>query len=534
MRQADAETLAPLDVVSAFRSRVGAVSFPLETPNARAARAEQKSVMQHLDENLIPRLEQVSTPLIAVVAGSTGAGKSTLVNSVLGEDVTAASVIRPTTRKPVLVHHPEDTAAIAGHPVYGVVEAVASIAQPRGVVIIDAPDLDSISEENRELASRLLDAADMWIFVTTAARYGDALPWERLIQAGERGTSLAVVLNRTSDEAMVTVRRDLTQRLKAEKLGGAPLFVVSDVGPLDGRLDNDQVETLRRWLVTLSSPVRVSAIIRRSMAGTLESLASRGNKLYTAAEEQRQAAMAARRVLESNRETVAMLTREEVESEGLGTHALEPRWQATYRDALAEMVTSSGRFRLRKRGWAKRDDALGQLADEVRQAVEAFFRSIAESIDREISLQWRDGTVTAPLVDGIDFDAREKRRAEIATREFAEWSAFARENVAATIRGATDARRCERVLTALGADGLAAIVSVSALGVSAAQDFLERLLPGDTAELVQLHRRDLASRAVHMIDHERDEYERVLDANSIDANAVNALQQSLAELQEIA
>ena len=46
--------------------------------------------------------------MLAVVGGSTGAGKSTLVNSVLRERVTRSGVLRPTTRSPVLVHHPDD------------------------------------------------------------------------------------------------------------------------------------------------------------------------------------------------------------------------------------------------------------------------------------------------------------------------------------------------------------------------------------------------------------------------------------------
>ena len=45
--------------------------------------------------------------MLAVVGGSTGAGKSTLVNSLVGDDVSRTGVLRPTTRSPVLVHHPD-------------------------------------------------------------------------------------------------------------------------------------------------------------------------------------------------------------------------------------------------------------------------------------------------------------------------------------------------------------------------------------------------------------------------------------------
>ena len=50
-------------------------------------------------------------------------------------------------------------------------------ARPR---LLDSPDIDSVLAENRALANQLLAAADAWLFVTTAARYADAVPWEFL------------------------------------------------------------------------------------------------------------------------------------------------------------------------------------------------------------------------------------------------------------------------------------------------------------------------------------------------------------------
>ena len=62
-----------------------------------------------IDDYLLPRLRQMDAPLLMVVGGSTGAGKSTLVNSLVGAEVSAAGVLRPTTRAPVLVCHPADS-----------------------------------------------------------------------------------------------------------------------------------------------------------------------------------------------------------------------------------------------------------------------------------------------------------------------------------------------------------------------------------------------------------------------------------------
>jgi hypothetical protein len=48
---------------------------------------------------------------------------------------------------------------------------------PAGLALLDAPDIDSVVVENRQLAAQLLAAADLWLFVTSAARYADAVPW---------------------------------------------------------------------------------------------------------------------------------------------------------------------------------------------------------------------------------------------------------------------------------------------------------------------------------------------------------------------
>src|SRR5690625_2295945 len=147
-------------------------------------------------ELILPRLSAATRPLLVVVAGSTGAGKSTLVNSILGAEYSKASVLRPTTRKPVLLHNPADEDPVGGE-LAPEVDAIATPDVPRGLALIDSPDIDSIQTENRERALKMLSGADLWLFVTTPTRYGDAVPWQVLAQAADRDVSIAVVLNRT-------------------------------------------------------------------------------------------------------------------------------------------------------------------------------------------------------------------------------------------------------------------------------------------------------------------------------------------------
>ena len=83
-----------------------------------------------------------------------------------------------------------------------VVTTVVDRPEP-GLALIDAPDVDSVVAANRDLATQLLAAADLWIFVTTAARYADAVPWELLRGASERGTAVAVIVMLSSSVAVV-------------------------------------------------------------------------------------------------------------------------------------------------------------------------------------------------------------------------------------------------------------------------------------------------------------------------------------------
>ena len=159
-------------------------------------------------------------PLLAVVGGPTGAGKSTLVNSLVRAPVSRTGILRPTTRTPVLVCHPRSWASVHRHRL----TPIAAPALPPHLAIIDAPDINSIDQANRALSDELFDDADLWLFVTTAARYADAEAWRHLRAAQQRRVELAVVLDRVPPQAVDEILPHLTELLGEP----VPLFVVPE------------------------------------------------------------------------------------------------------------------------------------------------------------------------------------------------------------------------------------------------------------------------------------------------------------------
>ena len=277
------------------------VRLPLDLPGIEEQRAGLKEMLDQLGDYVIPRVTTLEAPLLTVVGGSTGAGKSTLVNSLVGRKVTQPGLLRPTTRSPVLVHHPDDASWFGAerllpdlervdHPTTDpeALQLVAADSVPAGLAILDAPDVDSVVEKNRELAAQLLAAADLWLFVTSAARYADQVPWEFLKQAAERSTAVAIVLDRTPEDAVQTVATHLARMLASRGLKDSPLFVVHE-GPVseDGLLPAEYVAEIRGWLESLAGDVAAKQnVVIQTLDGAVRTLTRRTYPIADAAAEQ--------------------------------------------------------------------------------------------------------------------------------------------------------------------------------------------------------------------------------------------------------
>ena len=96
------------DTLARLRDDLHQVRLDLDVAGAGEARRARDELGAQIDDYLLPRLRRLDAPALIVVGGSTGAGKSTLVNSLVGATVSAAGVLRPTTLQPLIACHPDD------------------------------------------------------------------------------------------------------------------------------------------------------------------------------------------------------------------------------------------------------------------------------------------------------------------------------------------------------------------------------------------------------------------------------------------
>ncbi|WIM68097.1 GTPase domain-containing protein [Corynebacterium breve] len=353
-------TSSTIEAVQALRDAVASTSVPADS--------DAQAIVAQLDDYILPRLANIDAPLLAVVGGSTGSGKSTLVNAIVGEKVTTSGVIRPTTRQPVLVTNPHDAEWFnsphvlpglareqgAGNETATSLRITTTEAVSPGLALLDAPDFDSIDDRNRALASQLLAAADLWVFVTTPARYADQLVWNFLHDAAGRNLEVIVILNRVDESSAETVPDDLRRMMAEAGLGNSTMFTVPHVMDFDLFLPDEHIAPIRTHLHTLAN----DAAARRVMAGktvwgAMETLVSRVDTL--ADERQRQEEFATR-LDEAIDSTYASATDHVIEatSDGKLLHTeVMQRWQ--------DFVGTSDAFRTVERWFGLAVDKVGSF-----------------------------------------------------------------------------------------------------------------------------------------------------------------------------
>ncbi|WP_399122805.1 dynamin family protein [Streptomyces sp. N2A] len=437
-----------IDALSVLRDRVEAARFPLPLRGAARARCNRAELLAQLDDYVIPRLRSPQAPLLAVIGGSTGTGKSTLVNSLVGRRVSEAGVLRPTTRTPVLVCHPDDVHWFSGrrvlpqlirvwgpeedegaegtHPEHGdhgdrgehggheeygghggnrehggcrgygdgsgsgkggasgggepfAVRIEVEAALPSGLALLDAPDIDSLVARNRELAAQLICAADVWVLVTTAARYADAVPWHLLRAAKEYDVTLVTVLDRVPHQIATDISGRYAELLQRAGLGHVPRFTIPELpesaGGGSGLLPATAVAGLREWLERhAQDPAARRAAADRTATGVIASLRSRLPALAGAAAAQHAAGLRLAGRVEEAYERAAERVRSEV--------------------AAGEVLAGDARAYWRDHGTGGRSD---ELLDALTDGLTSLLTCAVEEADERAAEAWRRDPAASEL-----------------------------------------------------------------------------------------------------------------------------------------
>ena len=159
---------------------------PVAVDQARAV-ADRAQARRGLSEQLT----------VVAFAGSTGAGKSTLFNSIVGEDVAKAGVLRPTTSEPLAAIWQETPETLALLEWLGVTRwhvAAGGAAALADLVLIDLPDHDSTQSSHRAHVDHFVERVDLMVWVLDPQKYADALVHEQYLRRFARHDDVTVVV----------------------------------------------------------------------------------------------------------------------------------------------------------------------------------------------------------------------------------------------------------------------------------------------------------------------------------------------------
>ena len=167
---------------------------------------------------------------VVALAGPTGVGKSQLFNSLTGTELASVGRRRPTTSAA--------QAAVWGAGADGLLDWLEIRRRHRldedglgGLVVLDLPDFDSVEAAHRLEAERIVELADLVLWVVEPQKYADASLHDRYLRPlASHAAAMGVVLNQADLLAPPDVaawREDMQRLLAADGLRDVPLVVLS-------------------------------------------------------------------------------------------------------------------------------------------------------------------------------------------------------------------------------------------------------------------------------------------------------------------
>ena len=253
------------------------------TTNERAAALLEASTYARgrLDDQVLDRADEVvrraqerlrlsAEHTVVALAGATGSGKSSLFNRLAGTELATVGVRRPTTSRTLAcTWSPEGADELLGW--LGISErrhiATDDNDPLRGLVLLDLPDHDSTQVAHHVEMARLVEHADLLVWVLDPQKYADAALHERFLRPmASHAEVMLVVLNHVDAvpvQHRATTLDDIRRLLTDDGLGRVPLLATSaatgeGVGELVDLLA-ERVRAKRALRQRLDADVRAAA-----------------------------------------------------------------------------------------------------------------------------------------------------------------------------------------------------------------------------------------------------------------------------------
>jgi len=232
---------------------IGPDPVALATADARAALAAERALLRDLQALLLradlrgdagnalrDAAEDLDGLFLLVVVGEFNAGKSSLINALLGADVMREGVT-PTTDRVTLVQHGAEARfeersgdlAAATHPT----------ERLQDLVLVDTPGTNAVVARHQELTERFVPRADLVLFVTSADRPFTQSERAFLAMIEGWGKPVTVIVNKADllrgsddlDEVVGYVRRNARETLGTTP----PVFALSARGARAAQASGD-------------------------------------------------------------------------------------------------------------------------------------------------------------------------------------------------------------------------------------------------------------------------------------------------------
>jgi hypothetical protein len=290
---------------TALASILDALPPPERFPDAADAEVARR-LAERLRRDLLPRLDADAPLLLVAIAGPNNVGKSTLFNALVGAHLSPARPEAGLTRQCLAAAHPGswtgalrdfltrrydivlvpsgEAAAVDQPGPSGRLYLVLSEAVPRGLVVMDTPDFDSIYLDNRERAEALLVTVDVLIFVVSRQTYQNLMLVEFLRAAVGHGRPYLLVYNEATREE---VARGHLEKLAAD-VRHPPLARYlaphqPEVEAGERPLQTQPLEEARPLAQLLGEPAHARELKARALAASLRDARAEMEQLARAA-----------------------------------------------------------------------------------------------------------------------------------------------------------------------------------------------------------------------------------------------------------